>query len=211
MDLTLLMWTRVRLLYMKAPCPICKSNSDFIAYGVVAPWISILLNGTERRLISTSLHKCASCSINFFSYRYTKKELESIYKDYRTDDWYKLRHSWEPWYREGTNNAYSGGKSEKNLDERKKWTESLLKSSGLNTENLGDYLDFGGDAGQFFPDGVQGRRILFDLQQQQVDGIETISDPKELTSLVSVVSSCYVLEHTPDILEGIQEMRDVLN
>jgi len=195
---------------MSANCPICTVRSEFISHATVAPWISVLLNPTQPRMIETNLNKCHFCRINFFSYRYSKLELEQIYRNYRSSSWFELRHSWEPWYRKSTNNAYSDYKSEKNLIQRKNYTEGLLSMAGLDVKNLGDYLDFGGDAGQFFPDGVKGRRILFDLQQRQISGVEVITNPKEIQRLVSIVSSCYVLEHTPDIDYSISEMSSCL-
>jgi hypothetical protein len=194
---------------MNSICPICKSDSDFLAYGVVAPWISILLN-EKNEFLQTRLNQCKKCVINFYTYRYSDSQLEKIYQNYRSDEWYSLRHSWEPWYRRGTNNAYRGAKSERAVSKRKAFTLDLLASAGLDVNNLGDYLDFGGDAGQFFPDGVQGRRILFDLQKQQIAGIEVITDPKDLPELVQIVSNCYVLEHVSDIDLGIQLMSDCL-
>ena len=161
-------------------------------------------------MIESQLYKCHACQINFFSYRYSSLELELLYQNYRAQSWFELRNSWEPWYRKSTNNAYNSHNSEKNLSERKKYTESLLSMSGLDIENLGNYLDFGGDAGQFFPNGVKGRRILFDLQHRQIFGIEIITNPREIQGLVSVVSSCYVLEHTPEINASIQEMKSCL-
>ncbi len=195
---------------MLTKCPICTVQSEFISHAVVAPWISALLTPAQPKMIETQLHKCNSCRINFFGYRYSSLELELIYRNYRSPSWFELRHSWEPWYRKSTNNAYSDHNSEKNLNERKSYTQDLLSMSGLDIKNLGDYLDFGGDAGQFFPDGVRGRRILFDLQQRQISGVEVITNPKEIQGLVSIVSSCYVLEHAPEINDSVSEMYSCL-
>jgi SAM-dependent methyltransferase len=193
-----------------AKCPICIARSEFISHAVVAPWISALLTPAKPKMIESQLYKCHSCQISFFSYRYSRSELELLYQNYRASAWFALRHSWEPWYRKSTNNAYSDNNSEKNLIERENYTEELLSMSGLDIENLGDYLDFGGDAGQFFPNGVRGRRILFDLQQRQISGVEVITNPSEIQGLVSIVSSCYVLEHTPEVNDSIREMKSCL-
>jgi len=110
----------------------------------------------------------------------------------------------------GTNDAYIGPEANKKIAYRKVFTESILSGAGLDLDNLGDYLDFGGDSGQFFPKGVSGRRILFDLRSAQIQNVETISNLSELVDKVDIVSNCYVLEHVSDINENLKEMRNCL-
>jgi hypothetical protein len=191
---------------MQNSCPSCGKGSEFIAYGVVAPWILILWGRELKEPIRTTLEYCNSCKLKFFSYRYNSKEASDLYQDYRNEIWFHIRHSFEPWYGRGTNNAYIGPDAHDKIAVRRKFTEDLLLNSGIDIHNLGDYLDFGGDSGQFFPEGVKGRKILFDLQSPQLDGIETISSLSELQSKVKTVSNCYVLEHVSDINLNLREM-----
>ena len=111
---------------MLVKCPICSVQSEFISHAVVAPWISALLNPAKPKMIESQLYECHTCQINYFSYRYSTLELELLYQNYRAQSWFKLRHSWEPCYGKSTNNAYNNYNSEKNLSERKKYTEELL-------------------------------------------------------------------------------------
>lgn len=181
-----------------------------MGHGVVAPWVVFLLGFGSKSFIPTAYMSCEGCSINFFSYRYSEVELGAIYKDYRKDSWFNLRNSFEPWYRRTTNNAYIDENASTNIATRSSYTEGLLSLAGLDISDLGDYLDFGGDNGQFFPRGVKGRRILFDLQAGMNDGVETITDIANLGSQVDVVSNCYVLEHISDIESNINQMKSCL-
>lgn len=195
---------------MPANCPSCGNGSEFIGYGVIAPWILVLWGKELNAPIRTTLENCNSCNLKFFSYRYNSKEAIGLYRDYRNEIWYHIRHSFEPWYGRGTNNAYIGEDSHDKIAVRRKFTEDLLLHSGIDIHNLGDYLDFGGDSGQFFPKGVTGRKVLFDLQSPQIDGVETISSLNELKSKVKIVSNCYVLEHVSNINLNLREMGECL-
>ena len=137
-------------------CPSCNSPANFKAFGVVAPWITELL---ETPRLFTTYFVCKQCTLGFFSYRFTEDEARKIYSTYRTGKFYSVRHSWEPWYGSAENNSYSPKINQRNIESRIKLMNNTLTLAGIN-RNFDGCVDFGGDLGQFFPPQCHWSKIL---------------------------------------------------
>ena len=138
-------------------CPICTGPTKFLCFGVVAPWILVLWGRDPKKPFKTHLRYCVCCMLTFFSYRYSKQEVELIYQNYREAIWFKNRNKFEPWYRKSTNNAFAD--NHKNIAERMEFTSGLITAAGIEISQINSFLDFGGDSGQFFPLNFKGEKI----------------------------------------------------
>ena len=119
---------------------------------MIAPWLAELC---EIKQPFTQLRRCATCRLAFFTYRYSDPEISRLYSEYRGPRFYQLRHHWEPWYNKSVNDAFSDERSsDEQIYVRRSFTEAVLKESGLDIQTLGGCIDFGGDHGQFIPQGV---------------------------------------------------------
>jgi SAM-dependent methyltransferase len=181
-------------------CPLCGSPANFKAYGVVAPWITELL---ETDSLYSRYFVCKKCTLGFFSYRFTDNEAQKIYSTYRTGKFYSVRHSWEPWYGSAENNAYLPKVNQRNIESRVNLMDTTLKLAGINQTFKG-CVDFGGDLGQFFPPNVIGTKYLIDLSAKPEikEDFTIINNVSEIPDSVDLVMSCGVLEHL-SILENI--------
>jgi hypothetical protein len=190
-------------------CPICSSKSRLEAYGVLAPWVAQLI---QKRYVTTSLRKCDRCSLKFFSYRYTDKDTRDLYGSYRSGKYYKLRHSWEPWFSPAENNAYDPILSQTIVQSRVDFMTKKLLEAGI-TKEFNSCVDFGGDLGQFFPPSVKGNKYLVDLSAQSgyKGGVRIVNSLYEIPEKIDLVINCMVLEHMSELGDSIAELASVLS
>jgi hypothetical protein len=190
----------------KSICPICEQPANFLAYAVVAPWISEL--GDAPNSFST-YQRCENCDFNFFSHRYTDTELATIYADYRGGDFFRVRHSWEPWYNNSVNGAFTDDDSATDqITKRRDFMISALERVFPQGSRINGCVDFGGDYGQFFPDNAFEPKILIDLSGKQVPGVVVHKSLDELQEPVDLIMNCNVIEHMTVVNEIINEMKN---
>jgi hypothetical protein len=190
------------------PCPSCNHPSRFLAHGVIAPWL-VELCKIEQNV--TSLRRCTECHLDFFSYRYSEDELTDLYADYRSDYFFRLRHSWEPWYNASVNEAFSAQRSnDDQIIDRRNYTRRSLEQAGIVIEELTGCIDFGGDHGQFIPTGVKGSVFVVEKgssKKQSETGITFVDSIEFIQEEVDLVLHCYVLEHLPTIDDVPHQMK----
>jgi SAM-dependent methyltransferase len=175
---------------------------------VIAPFISTLSDlpvGQE-----TTLRCCDVCGLTFFDARYGGEELSSLYEHYRGEQYKEARRRWEPWYSRSVNDACSANSEHLNL--RQSFMMKILKDADIGPR-LDCVVDFGGDEGQFFPSVPTGRRIVCDVSDRELPGsIEHISTLDDLGDVrPDLVIVAHVLEHLPDPLEPLKEIRQVIS
>jgi hypothetical protein len=150
----------------------------------------------------------------FFSYRYSPSEIDAIYSNYRGSDFYSVRHSWEPWYNESVNDAFSDAReSDLQIESRRSFTETVLSEAGVKINTLQGCIDFGGDHGQFLPSGIQGPLFVVENNSEgkSVTGLVNFIDDIALVPInVDLVMNCYVLEHMPNLETALDDMRSKL-
>lgn len=179
-------------------CVICGSKTILIAHGLVAGWISEIVGHKFGR---TALLSCTSCLFAFFSHRYTDDEISSIYSIYRSNYFYEVRHSWEPWYRKEVNEVYRTDSAE--LDERVSFMSEILKLAGCVQFDL--VVDVGGDEGQFFPNVPSNRRIVIDTSNRTLrPGIERAVSLDNIDSQPDLIIAAHILEHVNDPVEFVK-------
>jgi SAM-dependent methyltransferase len=189
-------------------CPACNRPTTLLAHGVVAPWIVELCSIRDG---STTLQQCLECGLSFFSYRYSEQELTDLYSNYRSVDFYRLRHSWEPWYNESVNEAFSEQRAnDRQIEDRRNYTRSRLEEAGVPLSELTGCLDFGGDHGQFIPSGVGGNLYVVEKgsdSKNAARGVTFLDSIDLVPEDVDLVLNCYVLEHLSVIHDVVDQMK----
>jgi len=181
-------------------CPSCSHSVEkVLAFAVLAPWLAELLSFDSSGRYS-KLMKCNFCDFQFFTYRYNSLEMSAIYSTYRGERYFVTRHKWEPWYSRKTMNSWNPEQNSFGVTARKNHLLEILHQSGINLEDLCNVLDFGGDLGQFFPEGVNGKRYLYDPSQPPVQkpGIERVQSLTGLSRQIGLVMNAHTLEHLPE-------------
>ncbi len=194
------------MLEMKSnSCPICN-NQDLIheLKVVVSPWIRRL--GIHKK--TSKYFYCQECSLGFFNYRYSPKEMSLIYNLYRGDKYLKNRNKWEPWYTKDFNATHDRPSY---INSRKKYLETFL-SDNLKSKPQ-TLVDYGGDKGQYVPDLGQEISYVLDVSNNDtMPGIRRIANLNEVVNPDLVILS-HVLEHVSNplsMLENLLEQSKVL-
>lgn len=188
-------------------CPACRAAGELAAHAVVAPWACELMG--LQRLQSSELLNCPQCGLSFFSQRYEEEEMAGLYSEYRTGSYVRTRQRWEPWYRSGINDAFEPSSAA--TAQRVQFLEDVLKG-GCGERAWSLIVDVGGDAGQFFPRGDVGRRVLIDPSNKPLpDGVERAATLSELGSPPDLVIIAHVLEHVTDPVALLAEVHGVLS
>jgi SAM-dependent methyltransferase len=187
-------------------CPSCESDGELAAYAVVAHWACELMGHEAPQ--PTELLDCPRCGLSFYSQRYDEADMAGLYSQYRTESYLRTRQRWEPWYRASINNAFEP--SSPATAQRVQFLEAALRSA-CGDRVWSVIVDVGGDAGQFFPRRVTGRRVLIDPSNKQLpDGVERVSSLGELGSAPDLIILAHVLEHLTDPLVLLSELHEVL-
>jgi hypothetical protein len=194
-------------LHVEIDCPVCGGEARALAHGLVAPFISTLSRlplGQE-----TALRRCDTCDLEFFDSRYGDDELSSLYGQYRGKNYLATRHHWEPWYSRSVNEACAPDADL--VSERHSFMMTVLDDAHMSRP-VDCAVDFGGDEGQFFPRVPTGRRIVCDVSDRELPaGIDRISKLSELGDVKpDLVIVAHVLEHLPDPLEPLREIKRII-
>ena len=189
-------------------CPGCEQDTPLAAHGVLAPFVAELM-GLPLGL-RVGYRECASCGLGFFDYRYTQSQIERLYDGYRGADYFRIRRSWEPWYRADVNDAYAPGSPA--VEDRVRFASEILVRGGLKGP-LECAVDFGGDQGQFFPDVVPiKRRVVVELSGQPLlPGVERVPSLESLSERPDLVVVAHVLEHLGDPRALLTEIHRTLD
>jgi hypothetical protein len=194
---------------LSGKCIACNAPVRRIAFGVVAPWIIDLSKGggiTAKKL--TSLVACTICEFTFYENRFSDDEMSAMYSCYREEEYFKVRNSWEPWYRRAVNNAYVDESG--HLDERVGFMTSLLISSGI--KRCETVVDFGGDEGQFFPEISIENRIVIDLSNKPLrKNVLRVPSLDEVKNRIDLIVAAHIAEHVNDPLDFFFELISHLN
>jgi hypothetical protein len=186
-------------------CPICN-NHDLIheLRVVVSPWIRRL--GIQKK--TSKYFYCQDCSLGFFNYRYSPKEISLIYNLYRGENYLKNRNKWEPWYNKDFNATHD---RQSYIISKKKYLETFLLGNLKSKPQT--LVDYGGDKGQYIPNLGQEKSYVLDVSNNDtLPGIKRISSLNEVITPDLVILS-HVLEHVSNplaMLENLLEQSKVV-
>jgi hypothetical protein len=182
-------------MYLIDSCPCCASKELCRWPAIVSPFIANYACGT--RPDSANLCECRSCSFRFFDTRLTSAEVEKLYSGYRGEAYFKARHHYEFWYSREVNDGIGSDPAE--IQSRKK---NLAKLLGNRAQAFTTVLDYGGDRGQFIPDGIGAERFVYEISD-----VEPIEGVTRLSSVEGKQFDFVMLAH---VLEHCSEPREVL-
>jgi hypothetical protein len=137
--------------------------------------------------------------------------MTGLYSGYRGEHYFQVRRRFEPWFTRGALTFWDPSKNPTAVAERRNYMSETLSIFGVELNMKSAALDFGGDLGQFFPDGITGKKYLFDPSVSGVPG--EVTRVKSLTSLNSslgLVMNCHTLEHLPILHDQTHSMAQLL-
>ena len=182
----------------KISCGVCNNQIQVSAKAVVSPWIRSL--GVKDRRISNYAF-CGGCDSGFFDYRYSDKDMEMIYSDYREDRYLGIRSKWEPWYTKSFNETHD---SENYIMMRKQALVKFLSKTLSKTVKT--VVDIGGDRGQYIPDLGQNQSFVIESSAKNlVDGVERLSSINGDVKFDLILFS-HVLEHVANPRAELEEL-----
>lgn len=195
-------------MYTIEACPCCESKQLKLSPAIVSPFLAKYVLGTTPPMCS--LAECEGCSFRFFNSRLTPDEVGKLYSGYRGNEYFRQRHTVEPWYSKKVNDAIGGDPDE--IQKRNTALEGFL-SPHLDMESIGSVLDYGGDKGQFIPAPLGKQKFVFELSDATpIDHVTRIGSDAELREQrFDFIMSCGVLEHCSEPLEILQSLGRLAN
>ena len=177
-------------------CVVCLSGCSNYVFAVVSPWIREL----GIRSVTSKYYLCEKCNSGQFSKRYSDKEMESIYKDYRGRNYLSIRKNWEPWYSSDYNSNHDATTW---VENRKVAITEFLLSCGL--KNFTTIIDIGGDRGQYIPDMGVNKIVLDISDKETLPGISRIEEFSELPN-ADLIIYAHVLEHVAEPFNELKKL-----
>jgi SAM-dependent methyltransferase len=144
-----------------------------------------------------SLLECGSCGLRFFDHRYDDEEMKRLYSGYRGEAYFQARHRHEFWYLRRHNDGT--GHAANILAKRKSATAAFIHGH-TDVQVISRVLDYGGDSGQFMPDGIGNQRDVFEVSDAApIPGVRRLSEENQLEANgYDLVLLNHVLEHAAD-------------
>lgn len=173
-------------------CPSCGGAPSSSWPALTAPFIAEY--ALEAPVSLCQLLECGSCGLRFFDHRYEDEEMKRLYSGYRGEAYFQARHRHEFWYLRQHNEGT--GHDSDVLKARKAATEAFLRGH-TEVALLSRVLDYGGDSGQFIPDGIGSQKDVFEVSDAPpIPGVRRFSDEALLEEgAYDLVLLNHVLEH----------------
>ncbi len=169
-------------------CVICDGPISPLKKALVAPFLAERI--WQRKPFCVELVKCQSCGFIFYNPRLDDADLQKLYKNYRSDEYLRMRHSTEPWYTQSFNADLASPEHYKTR--RAKLIPILKEHLGRKINRI---LDHGGDHGDLVVGLVEGAKpYVYDISGvEPATGVTAVSDPVGCKADLIVNSN--VLEH----------------
>jgi hypothetical protein len=186
-------------MYLIDSCPCCGSKELRRWPAIVSPFIAGYACGTKPG--DSHLCECQGCSFRFFDTRLTDAEVAKLYAGYRGDAYFKARHHYEFWYSREVNDGIGSDPVE--IVSRK---QNLAKLLGDRAQSFTTVLDYGGDRGQFIPDGLGSERFVYEISDvKPVEGVTRI--PSVEGRQFDFVMLAHVFEHCSEPREFLRGLK----
>lgn len=184
-------------------CPCCGGAPSGQWPALTAPFIAEY--ALKLPVSLCSLLECGGCGLRFFDHRFEEEEMQRLYSGYRGEAYFQARHRHEPWYLRRHNDGT--GHAPDVLAARKAATEAFLRRHA-DACLFSRVLDYGGDSGQFIPDGIGIEKHVFELSDAvPIPGVRRISDESHLQEGgYDLVLLNHVLEHSAEPLELLRSV-----
>ncbi len=186
-------------------CPCCGSSAVASSPAILMPFVADRALGWAPAVIDESwglstvkegsaysicksMH-CRDCGFLFSDIRFSDAEMENLYKDYRGEDYVKLRELYEPGYSERNASLGNGfNYLEKIEDLLRPYFEFPIA-----------ILDWGGDTGKNTPlKGYSSGLDIYDISgKQPVEGARIVTLSEAQAKKYDLIVCSHVLEHVP--------------
>jgi hypothetical protein len=193
-------------MYQEDECPCCGSTDRLRYPAIVAPFIAAYVLASPTRV--TYLAECRSCTFRFFEERYDDDEVRRLYEGYRGEKYLQERHAFEFWYTRKINDTI--GRDSNEIRTRQERILNVLR--GRAPLPLESVLDYGGDRGQFIPDGIAERRFVFDISgaKPEPNVVSIASTAAVQGKSFELVMLAHVLEHLSSPAPLVREVRSYM-
>ncbi len=170
-------------------CVICDGPIRQLKRALVAPFLARRI--WNRAPFCVDLVKCESCGFMFYNPRLEDEDLQREYRGYRSEEYLKMRHSFEPWYTAKFNASLAG---EAHYVTRRAKLAPIFRRH-LGPRKIDRVLDYGGDHGDLVLGLFEGAELfLYDISgATALPGVTPISDPTSCKADLIINSN--VLEH----------------
>ena len=179
-------------------CVICEQPIRCLKKALVAPFVAERI--WKKPPFCVDLVKCDACGFMFYNPRLEDEELQREYAGWRSDEYFKMRNSFEPWYTTKFNEDLGSARSYENR-------RALLGSSvrkHVGQRKISRILDYGGDHGDLIKGLFDGAELfVYDISgATPLQGVTPTKEPASCKADLIVNSN--VLEHVgfPRVLVG---------
>lgn len=182
-------------------CIICGNSDLDLKETIVSDFIMARIDPRfitkDITNIKTHLCFCKRCTFAFYEYRISDEESDRIYKNYRDDEYQKLREKYECWYTSKINDALNNDTT--SLHEEKSRIYHMIKKNIHGEIRVA--LDYGGNEGKtFFKSLGTEAKYVYDISGvETIHGVKKISDRKEIGQhSYDFIMSNMLFEHLAD-------------
>tara|TARA_Y100000991_G_scaffold215452_1_gene205931 strand:+ start:3860 stop:4816 length:957 start_codon:yes stop_codon:yes gene_type:complete len=194
-----------------SPCPLCNSSKNLIIYK------SNLNKNTEYnkflkkeifedyKKVNSNLRYCFNCTLCFFDYRYSKRELDNLY----SEGYAEKRSKYIKAFQEKANKRITSYKFRASSKRKLIVFENYLKFRKF--QRKADVLDFGGWHGENIPEiAKQTNKYILDKSKHETSsGVSLISEIKSGQKFDFIMST-HVFEHLLKPLNDLKLLASVL-
>jgi hypothetical protein len=179
-------------------CVICEQPIRCLKKALVAPFVAERI--WKKPPFCVDLVKCDACGFMFYNPRLEDEELQREYAGWRSDEYFKMRNSFEPWYTTKFNEDLGSARSYE--DRRALLGAGVRKHVGQR--KISRILDYGGDHGDLIKGLFDGAELfVYDISgATPLEGVTPTKEPASCKADLIVNSN--VLEHVgfPRVLVG---------
>lgn len=198
-------------------CPVCSSSNYEKKMGFVNPFIAHRVldypisninyfGGTFAPTLFTNSLRCNECEFVFSQVRYEDEEMGRIYKNYRDEEYTRVRSFYEDGYAE-INKLI--GRHPTETRNRKLALQNFLQGT-IGARPVESILDFGGDQGQNIPEFLNAsKKYVYEVSgNDTLEGVESVHDLRTIGT-IDFIMNTNVLEHIPYPSNVIGQMKSL--
>jgi hypothetical protein len=188
-----------------AGCLCCGSSSLLAETTLVSAFLASRAWGGKPEL--TRLLFCRACGFRFFDRGLSSDEAAEYYADYRSENYFRERNRFEPFYTEKAHHnihewLYSKG--------RRVAVSHALDLAGA-PRSFAAALDYGGGRGQMLLDLTADCNAVFDFSGDDTEeGIMRLDSHSSLGNTWDLILCCQVLEHVTDLISVVRDLTQAL-
>ncbi len=170
-------------------CVICDGTILQLKRALVAPFLARRI--WNRTPFCVDLVQCQACGFMFYNPRLDDNDLRRLYKNYRAEEYQRMRYASEPWYTAKFNTDLASTGS---YESRRAKLAPILRQH-IGERKIHRVLDYGGDRGDLVVglcDGAEA--FVYDISGiPAANGVTTTTDPAGCKADLIINSN--VLEH----------------